>query len=84
MKGFFKKFQKVKLKISRIDPEDWHNDTPITNIGHTQARLTGEEMKLKNVDIHHVYASPAFRCVETASSVLKGLNLILCSIFLLY
>jgi len=35
-------------------------------------RFTGEAMKEKNITVTHVYASPSLRCVETASSLLKG------------
>lgn len=50
----------------------WVKDSPITNVGHFQAKLIGESIKDKNVKIDIVYSSPAYRCVQTADSVLKS------------
>ena len=53
-------------------PTDFSKDSPLTVQGHFQARLVGEAMKEKEIAISHVYASPSLRCVETATSLLKG------------
>ena len=34
--------------------------------------VSGEALKEKDVPISHIYASPSFRCVETATSLLQG------------
>ncbi|XP_055547088.1 ecdysteroid-phosphate phosphatase-like [Wyeomyia smithii] len=56
-------------------PNIWQQDTPLTNLGCYQARLTGEAMKEAGVRIDHVFCSPAFRCVQTAASIIEGLGL---------
>ncbi|XP_017482155.1 PREDICTED: protein UBASH3A homolog [Rhagoletis zephyria] len=56
-------------------PEGWQNDSPLTNIGLYQAKLTGEALLESNVCIDHVYCSPAYRCVQTCMSTLEGLHL---------
>lgn len=58
----------------RASIDDWINDSPLTNIGLHQARLNGEYMKRSKVYIDAVYASPAFRCIQTAQSFLGGLG----------
>ena len=36
----------------------------------------GDALKDRDVPIDHVYASPSLRCVETATSILQGMNTI--------
>ncbi|XP_017960324.1 protein UBASH3A homolog isoform X2 [Drosophila navojoa] len=63
------------LPQRRNCPEGWQNDSPLTNVGVYQARLTGEALLDANVQIDHVYCSPSYRCVQTCTSALEGLEL---------
>ncbi|XP_076801111.1 ubiquitin-associated and SH3 domain-containing protein B-like [Clavelina lepadiformis] len=55
-------------------PSDFNHDSPITEMGLHQAFLTGQALKLIGVQISHAFSSPALRCLQTASSILKGLE----------
>mmetsp|Transcript_43673 Transcript_43673/g.78525 ORF Transcript_43673/g.78525 Transcript_43673/m.78525 type:complete len:289 (+) Transcript_43673:58-924(+) len=49
-------------------------DTPITELGHWQARQAGTALaSLPGVNIGSVLTSPAFRCVQTAAEILSCL-----------
>ncbi|KAH8417553.1 hypothetical protein KR222_001804 [Zaprionus bogoriensis] len=56
-------------------PDGWQNDSPLTNVGVFQARLTGEALLEAQVQIDHVYCSPSYRCVQTCTSALEGLKI---------
>uniref|UniRef100_A0A1L8E1Z2 Ecdysteroid-phosphate phosphatase n=1 Tax=Nyssomyia neivai TaxID=330878 RepID=A0A1L8E1Z2_9DIPT len=53
----------------------WQKDSPLTNVGVYQAKLIGEGLREAGVNFTEVYASPSFRCVQTATGVLEGMNL---------
>lgn len=55
-------------------PRDYFRDSPLTNIGMFQAILAGESLKEANVNIEHVYCSPAYRSVQSCDGALKGLG----------
>ncbi|KAH8414188.1 hypothetical protein KR215_000146 [Drosophila sulfurigaster] len=63
------------LPQRKHSPEGWQNDSPLTNVGLYQARLTGEALHEAQVQIDHVYCSPSYRCVQTCTSALEGLQL---------
>lgn len=59
----------------RSNPSDaWRNDSPITNVGQLQARLTGEMLKENGIDFEFVYSSPSFRCIQTTHALLQGMD----------
>ncbi|XP_055678957.1 ecdysteroid-phosphate phosphatase isoform X1 [Lutzomyia longipalpis] len=53
----------------------WQKDSPLTNVGVYQANLIGEGLREAGVNFSHVYSSPSFRCVQTATGVLTGMNI---------
>lgn len=55
-------------------PGTWLLDSPITNIGMCQAKLTGDGMKDVGVEISYAYASPSYRCVQTCHGILEVKN----------
>ena len=55
-------------------PTDFIKDSPITEAGIYQAKLTGEAMREQGIRITHLYCSPALRCVQTANAILQGLQ----------
>ncbi|XP_020817892.1 protein UBASH3A homolog isoform X2 [Drosophila serrata] len=63
------------LPRRKNSPEGWQNDSPLTNIGVYQANLIGQALLEAQVQIDHVYCSPSYRCIQTCTSALDGLNL---------
>ncbi|XP_049877746.1 protein UBASH3A homolog isoform X2 [Pectinophora gossypiella] len=59
-------------RVGGID--SYIKDTPLTRVGRLQAYLVGEGLRLAGVNVSHVYASSALRCVETAHEFLEGLQ----------
>lgn len=62
------------LPQRKLYPKGYHKDCPLTKIGTYQATLVGEGLKESGTIIHHVYCSPALRCVQTCDAVLRGLG----------
>lgn len=59
----------------RASPQEYFKDSPLTIVGLYQATLTGQAFKASAVTVTHAYASPAFRCIQTCTNILKELNL---------
>ncbi|XP_018328466.1 protein UBASH3A homolog isoform X2 [Agrilus planipennis] len=64
----------VVLPERKTGPTAYKKDSPLTQIGLYQARLVGEALRDSDSNIHHVYCSPSFRCVQTCAEVLRGLG----------
>ncbi|CAH4031801.1 unnamed protein product [Pieris brassicae] len=64
----------IKLSERKGGKDSYALDTPLTRVGHLQAQLVGEGMRLNGVTVKHVYASAALRSIETAHSFLQGLQ----------
>ncbi|KAJ0173734.1 hypothetical protein K1T71_010883 [Dendrolimus kikuchii] len=59
----------------RVGGKDTYaRDSPLTRVGRLQAYLVGEGLRLAGVQLKHVYASCAYRSVETAQALLEGLQ----------
>ncbi|XP_037040512.1 protein UBASH3A homolog isoform X2 [Bradysia coprophila] len=63
------------LPVRINSPSAWLLDSPITNIGRCQARLTGDAMKEAGAVISYAYCSPSYRCVQTCHGILEGLGM---------
>lgn len=73
------KYQRINLNLPnrlpfRADRKDFIGDSPITEIGKFQARLTGNALDIGGYKVNYCYASPALRCIQTAHQILKGKN----------
>lgn len=55
--------------------EDWEKDSPLTTLGNFQSQLVGSSLKNFGVKFSKVFVSPAYRCVQTAHSVLTAMGL---------
>lgn len=55
--------------------EDWAHDTPLTTLGNIQAKLVGSSLKSSDLKLSKVFVSPSYRCLQTATEVLKGMGL---------
>lgn len=64
-----------KQMVIRRDFKDFLFDPPLTELGLHECKMVGEELATQGVEIHHVYASPALRCVQTADKILEGLKI---------
>jgi len=64
-----------KKMVQRRDLKDFLFDPPLTELGLHECKMVGEELAAQGIEIHHVYASPALRCVQTADKILEGLQL---------
>ncbi|CAG0914404.1 unnamed protein product, partial [Notodromas monacha] len=58
----------------RLGPKGYAKDGPLTRVGLLQALSVGEAMREANVSVHHVYCSPAYRCIQTCDAILRGMG----------
>jgi len=54
--------------------EGFKEDTPLTEMGYLQAKITGRAFRDAEIPVDYVYCSSALRCVQTAVGILKGMN----------
>lgn len=55
--------------------KDWKHDTPLTVLGEHFAQFVGSSIKSSGVKFSKVFVSPSFRCLQTATGILKGMGL---------
>ena len=71
------KYRRINLNMPqdlphRASKREFLGDSPLTEIGQFQARLTGEALGMEGYRIHYCYVSPALRCIQTAHQILSG------------
>jgi len=64
-----------RLPTRNGGPEKFIQDSPITEIGACQAKLTGESLFAHGIKFTKVYSSPAFRCIQTAEAIMDALKI---------
>ena len=75
------KYQRINLNMPknlppRLDKRDYIGDSPITEVGKFQARLTGEALlDIQGAKFNYCYVSPSLRCIQTAHQILKSQGL---------
>ncbi|CAF1555575.1 unnamed protein product [Adineta ricciae] len=75
------KYHRINLNMPMTLPRrrnpfrDFVGDSPITEIGASQARLTGEALAANDSLAQYCYSSPALRCIQTAHYILQGMGI---------
>jgi ubiquitin-associated SH3 domain-containing protein len=61
----------------RASKRDFYGDSPITEMGKTQAKFTGEALKTgpEQFNFQFAYVSPSLRSIQTAHHVLETMGL---------
>ena len=73
-------YQRKNLNMPRViphrqgSPKSFHGDTPLTEMGLYQARITGEGLREQDITFTHVYSSPSLRCIQTCQAILDGMG----------
>jgi ubiquitin-associated SH3 domain-containing protein len=65
----------LSLPRRRNPFRDFIGDSPITEIGSSQARLTGEALATNDCLAQYCYSSPSLRCIQTAHYILQGMGI---------
>lgn len=65
----------ISLPRRRNPLRDFIGDSPITEIGANQARLTGEALAANDCFAQYCYSSPSLRCIQTAHGILQGMGI---------
>jgi ubiquitin-associated SH3 domain-containing protein len=65
----------LSLPRRRNPFRDFIGDSPITEIGASQARLTGEALAANDSFAQYCYSSPSLRCIQTAHHILQGMGI---------
>ncbi|VDK46349.1 unnamed protein product [Anisakis simplex] len=74
------KYRPFDLNLPRNMPkrkdgyEKFASDSPLTEMGYLQSKLTGRALRDHNVKIDFIYCSSALRCVQTAVGIVKGMD----------
>uniref|UniRef100_F1L2L0 Protein UBASH3A homolog n=2 Tax=Ascaris TaxID=6251 RepID=F1L2L0_ASCSU len=74
------KYRPFDLNLPRNIPrrkdgyEKFASDSPLTEMGYLQSKLTGRALRDHNVKIDYIYCSSALRCVQTAVGIVKGMD----------
>ncbi|CAF0839034.1 unnamed protein product [Didymodactylos carnosus] len=74
-------YQRMNLNMPVTVPKrrnpwrDFLGDSPVTEIGMAQARLTGEALAQNDSLVQYCYTSPALRCIQTAHCILEGMGI---------
>jgi ubiquitin-associated and SH3 domain-containing protein len=71
------KYRRINLNMPQDLPHrgnkrEFLGDSPLTEIGQFQAKLSGEALGMEGYKIHYCYVSPALRCIQTAHQILSG------------
>lgn len=64
----------AKILPKKNVPAGYIRDGPLTNMGIQEARLIGEYFKENGIRLDYIFASPAYRCLETARHLLLEMN----------
>lgn len=74
-------YRRFNINMPRTLPQrkDGHAsysfDTPLTEMGYLQAKLTGRALKDASCKPTYIYASSAYRSIQTAVGIVKGLGI---------
>ncbi|VDM43090.1 unnamed protein product [Toxocara canis] len=74
------KYRPFDLNLPRNIPrrkdgyQKFASDSPLTEMGYLQSKLTGRALRDHNVKIDCIYCSSALRCVQTAVGIVKGMD----------
>lgn len=60
--------------LPKREVKHWEKDTPLTKMGEYQASLIGLSLKDSGISFNHVFVSPAYRCLQTATNILRAIG----------